>query len=475
MIVDLRDMMPRRVWIWGQVVGYALAIVLFAWFAYARITTPPADDRTVRDVEMAPEARAVSSTLASLPAGPVQLSPLALDGVWDADHVPAEAMSVVNAPYAVQLDRLVDQLRIADAAGVLDRVVLDYVGRGAGASAAWGLAHYNVARTGLAIRARYRFVMGDPEAGLEDLLAAVRIDQVVSGTLGYNEYAIPYPLWELSILAHDGHLNAEQARLAIRVISDHEGLSITAAARSLVVSENNIDAMLDQHYTRDADGDGWLVVNTILPQWGGEWVEPRSRLWNLTSLLFYSRATVREYLLLSTAGAPVNDELPLPEVARTTRSASILMGRLANQPINLDAGTIERLYLVVAARRIAVIALGLAAYHADRGAYPASLDDLAPEYLDEVPLEPETAQPYAYSVTGEGYSLTCSGNTRWPSAGWFAYHWDNGSAIPRLGEGMASGPGQRPVFRAAGPNAPAPDNTTTDPNRTDARESGDDD
>ncbi len=56
-------------------------------------------------------------------------------------------------------------------------------------------------------------------------------------------------------------------------------------------------------------------------------------------------------------------------------------------------------------RRLAVLALALAAYHCEKGAYPQSLDALAPDYLDDVPLDEFTGQPLRYVSNEHGYLL----------------------------------------------------------------------
>ena len=51
------------------------------------------------------------------------------------------------------------------------------------------------------------------------------------------------------------------------------------------------------------------------------------------------------------------------------------------------------------------VALGLAAYKAERRTYPARLDELAPAYLPDVPTDPFTDAPFVYARTADGYRL----------------------------------------------------------------------
>jgi hypothetical protein len=51
------------------------------------------------------------------------------------------------------------------------------------------------------------------------------------------------------------------------------------------------------------------------------------------------------------------------------------------------------------------LAFGLAAYHADQGTYPESLNALAPKYISRVPNDPFTEQPLHYGRNGAGFRL----------------------------------------------------------------------
>lgn len=55
----------------------------------------------------------------------------------------------------------------------------------------------------------------------------------------------------------------------------------------------------------------------------------------------------------------------------------------------------------------ALIQGGLLAFNVENEKYPSSLDELVPRYLQEVPIDPVTSQPYRYVLTeaGAGYTL----------------------------------------------------------------------
>jgi hypothetical protein len=54
-------------------------------------------------------------------------------------------------------------------------------------------------------------------------------------------------------------------------------------------------------------------------------------------------------------------------------------------------------------------ALALKRYGLDRGSYPASLEQLVPDYLDAVPVDPFTGRSLEYAGDGEGFLLRSAG------------------------------------------------------------------
>lgn len=59
--------------------------------------------------------------------------------------------------------------------------------------------------------------------------------------------------------------------------------------------------------------------------------------------------------------------------------------------------------------RLTRMALALAAFKADRGGYPESLDQLVPAYMSTVPNDPFSEKPLAYAATSGGYTLKSVG------------------------------------------------------------------
>jgi hypothetical protein len=67
---------------------------------------------------------------------------------------------------------------------------------------------------------------------------------------------------------------------------------------------------------------------------------------------------------------------------------------------------------------LAMTALALKRYGLDRGSYPASLDELVPDYLDAVPVDPFTGKSLEYAVDGEGFLLRSAGEDVKSEAPW---------------------------------------------------------
>jgi hypothetical protein len=62
-----------------------------------------------------------------------------------------------------------------------------------------------------------------------------------------------------------------------------------------------------------------------------------------------------------------------------------------------------------AERDLTRVAIALDRHKIDTGHYPASLDELAPKYLPQVPADLYTLKPFIYQVTSAGYTLASAG------------------------------------------------------------------
>lgn len=92
------------------------------------------------------------------------------------------------------------------------------------------------------------------------------------------------------------------------------------------------------------------------------------------------------------------------EVLFPNRNAPILGG--GNVLLGLLLPAVSKANDSLAAQRFdldgAAIAIALARFHAIHGAWPKSLDALVPEFLSDVPIDPETDLPYRYLLRAAG-------------------------------------------------------------------------
>jgi hypothetical protein len=55
--------------------------------------------------------------------------------------------------------------------------------------------------------------------------------------------------------------------------------------------------------------------------------------------------------------------------------------------------------------RLSVLGYGLAAYRAEHGEYPRQLEQLVPDYLPELPMDPFNDKPFSYQTKDKGFLL----------------------------------------------------------------------
>jgi hypothetical protein len=91
----------------------------------------------------------------------------------------------------------------------------------------------------------------------------------------------------------------------------------------------------------------------------------------------------------------------VPASERSAVFASALIGILAPAAVQ-TASVQDRANSMLDMTRIAA---ALAAYRAERGQYPAKLDDLVPTLLPKLPVDAFNAKPFVYRRDGEGYLL----------------------------------------------------------------------
>lgn len=68
--------------------------------------------------------------------------------------------------------------------------------------------------------------------------------------------------------------------------------------------------------------------------------------------------------------------------------------------------------LALARARLALILIALERFRADHGALPASLEELGPQYLEELPTDPISGDPFSYRIEEEWAFVTSAGMIR---------------------------------------------------------------
>ena len=68
-------------------------------------------------------------------------------------------------------------------------------------------------------------------------------------------------------------------------------------------------------------------------------------------------------------------------------------------------GAVERAESTNMDGRLTQISLALELFKSEHGAYPAALSELAPTYLEKVPMDFFSGQPLIYSRAANGYTI----------------------------------------------------------------------
>ncbi len=172
-------------------------------------------------------------------------------------------------------------------------------------------------------------------------------------------------------------------------------------------------------YTKDANGDGWLV----LEQAGSSALADRLPLLaNLLSLVVNDRRTVEDKIAFVTEACSRAGDVPYVEGDRmlaglaspsrlSASSRNPADGPVFMLEFSIDWALLYHQFTIAAAYEAAAqTALAISAYRTEHGHYPASLAVLVTDYIEAIPVDPSNGKPLCYRLDErDGYVLYCVG------------------------------------------------------------------
>jgi hypothetical protein len=303
----------------------------------------------------------------------------------------------------------------------------------------------------LAARAMLRLTDGEIGKAEEDLLACRRLARLVgSGPLLGNAL--------IGLYIDDRATRAEASLLEFGKLSAADALAYRNQLRKLAPLPN-IAERFDRgerllfltfatETIRDFEGKWALVF--FIPIVGDQFMSRFTAVWDQTL-----RAANREWdkwtLALRTP-SPIERQKKMdalavemkavrkPDLAKAYAQSPLEGGRLLGRSMvalllpNIKQASFqeERIRFRVDMMQVG---FALAAYRADSGKYPASLNDLVPKYSSEVPRDYFSGKPLHYRLRPEGYLLYSVGTDGWNDEGRGVNSWPKGDdialAIPR--------------------------------------------
>jgi hypothetical protein len=179
-------------------------------------------------------------------------------------------------------------------------------------------------------------------------------------------------------------------------------------------------------YSDDGRGNGWLVLSEqpdveayMTGAAGSLAPADRSGLWNLLSLLYTDRRAVEDGVKAywteraHVVGLDYRDAVrrlsaldQQPQFAPTDGPCLDALGRFS--------GGVTRAYQLLvrteAIRRATRLMIALNRYKAERGRFPAALDQLVPQFIAALPTDPYCAESFGYRLdAATGYKLYARG------------------------------------------------------------------
>lgn len=417
----------RRSWrYWSGALIRIVLLGLFCWYGYVRVNTPSAaagrsGEPSAPTPEFFPPALGAaldSPALGGLPGGAnfgvvwvtgtVQLG--AVQDDWQPSSSTAQQALITQLARSGMneaLDQVVAQTRVwfesgeFRSAGALSNSTSSLIGR---ASA--------VARL-LAERARYRVEeKNDLPGAVRDLQTALRLAGLIDARIEYyGASVLEIPMYELNCRAHETPIPLPLAQTLITTLRDELGLHLADqfGPKGVGATDASINELLDQFYTDNGHGDGWIVLSaapTIMLAFNRP--APPAAAWNVLAPLYRSRAEMRTRLAgMRQVFAAFENEPARQIKEKVTRvlRPEPRDGPLVEVVAKTTVSDFGRAMETLIRRRAAVVLVALSAYRAAHGSNPEHLDDLVPEYLPELPLDAYTARSFIYQRKGDEFEL----------------------------------------------------------------------
>lgn len=425
-ILDPRDFVSARVWMIGQILGYALLALMLVRYAYARITGVPAamvDGRIVPlriDPLSAAELELLSSLRGLAPLDPnlVEWS-RALSHDWDAAAPPEGIRRLMGPEWSGPLDRVVAALSTAVDVNLFiesAKALLEPNLVAASGEPSW--ENVTLARDALTVRARCHWQGGAIEPALRDLSAGVRLNKRLglfpdSGRRYGPASFEALPEAELTLLALSGRLSDEQARRAFDVLAEQDGLDPAAIYVSARGAPDEIERLLDYFFTGDRASDGWSVPSVLQDTLMGRIKyrdPPGHAAWNLVASTYFGREAVRNRLA-------VMDSTMLKSAFGDPNAGSESMTICGPAILDLRRWRGEvasSLYRAAESRLICATAVMLAAHRASTGDYPDRLTTAIP------PGAPQAFRDWVarFRYARKESTIRVQGRLQWAGSEW---------------------------------------------------------
>lgn len=423
-----REPKSRFRWI-GNVLFVGILAVVVGWLALTRWNSVPANSAAPVLVDGLPapaidaqidRTAELVAALAAIPPVPPLVLPTPPEGMaWNPTSAPLDLSDAAlgewlpgSRPALQGVIAFLDTVEVDD---VLSRLATIKVGAFRAENV--NLSAIRQAAKLLVARARLRWAaQGDFDGAWADLKTLIRLSssgyQSGESLVFLTSIACEYLAdWELIRLCHDRPITREQM-MRIKADLSQTTLDQRETWRAFVAGRvGSRERILDLAYTNDGQGNGWLVLSRLNDAHGLMWATPeRSGAWNLLSPLFNSRQTVAKKLKAYRNACELIERLPYAKAQTAAESAdsnasffSILDGPLAmlgtDRFVEYGYGTVVRR---TAMQRACITAAALSAYRREHGLYPATLDALVGDYLQTVPLDPYSDEPFRYQQLQEG-------------------------------------------------------------------------